>query len=67
MFLPKNMTKEQVEKGIDWIQRSFYSPRSIAKRLLFPRSPYTFHRDGLPSNLFFNYVSRKGIDTVEYY
>lgn len=67
MFLPKNMTKEQVEKGIDWIQRSFYSPRSIVKRLLFPRSPYTFHRDGLPSNLFFNYVSRKGIDTVEYY
>ncbi|MCL5953062.1 MAG: B12-binding domain-containing radical SAM protein [Nitrospirae bacterium] len=67
MFVPKNMTKEQVEKGIDWVQRSFYSPRSIMKRLLYPKSPFTFHRDGLPSNLFFHYVSRKGIDTVEYY
>ena len=67
MFVPKNMTKEQVEKGIDWVQRSFYSPRSIVKRLLYPKSPFTFHRDGLPSNLFFHYVSRKGIDTVEYY
>ncbi len=67
MFVPKNMTKEQVEEGIDWVQRSFYSPRSIMKRLLYPKSPFTFHRDGLPSNLFFHYVSRKGIDTVEYY
>lgn len=67
MFVPKNMTKEQVEKGIDWVQRSFYSPRSIVKRLLYPKSPFIFHRDGLPSNLFFHYVSRKGIDTVEYY
>jgi radical SAM superfamily enzyme YgiQ (UPF0313 family) len=67
MFVPKNMTKDQVEKGIDWVQRSFYSPRSIVKRLLYPKSPFTFHRDGLPSNLFFHYVSRKGIDTVEYY
>jgi len=67
MFSPQNMTKEDVEKGIDWVQRSFYSPRSIMKRLVFPKSPYSFHRDGLLSNLFFNYVSRKGIDTVEYY
>ena len=67
MFVPKNMTKEQVEEGIDWVQRSFYSPRSIMTRLLYPKSPFTFHRDGLPSNLFFHYVSRKGIDTVEYY
>ena len=67
MFRPKNMSKEDLEQGIDWIQRSFYSPRSIMKRLVFPKSPYTFHRDGLLSNLFFNYVSRKGIDTVEYY
>lgn len=67
MFLPKNMTPEEVEKGIDWLQRKFYSLGSIRKRFFFPVSPYAFRRDGIPSNLFFHYVSRKGVDTVEYY
>ncbi len=67
MFLPKNMSPEEVEKGVDWLQRKFYSMGSIGKRFLFPPSPYAFKRDGIPSNLFFHYVSRKGVDTVEYY
>ena len=67
MFMPKNMTPEEVEKGIDWLQRKFYSIGSIGKRFLFPLSPFAFRRDGIPSNLFFHYVSRKGVDTVEYY
>ncbi len=28
---------------------------------------FAFRRDSIPSNLFFNCVSRKGVDTVEYY
>ena len=67
MFVPKNMTPEEVEKGIDWLQRKFYSLGSIRKRFLFPLSPYALRRDGIPSNLFFHYVSKKGVDTVEYY
>ena len=67
MFVPKNMTPEEVEKGIDWLQRKFYSLGSIRKRFLFPMSPYALRRDGIPSNLFFHYVSKKGVDTVEYY
>ena len=67
MFVPKNMTPEEVEKGIDWLERKFYSLGSIRKRFLFPMSPYALRRDGIPSNLFFHYVSKKGVDTVEYY
>ncbi len=33
----------------------------------FPLFHSSFQWDGIPSNLFFNDVSRKGIDTVESY
>ncbi len=65
MFIPKNLTPEQVEQGVWWCTDQFYSARSIAKRLLIPPNRYT--PQGLPSNLFFYWGAKKRIDPVDYY
>jgi len=65
MFVPKNLTPEQVEEGVWWCTDQFYSLRSIAKRLLLPPNRYT--PQGLPSNLFFYWGAKKRTDPVDYY
>ena len=65
MFVPKNLTPEQVEQGVWWCSDQFYSLGSIAKRLLLPPNRYT--GQGLPSNLFFYWGAKKRIDPVDYY
>jgi radical SAM superfamily enzyme YgiQ (UPF0313 family) len=34
VFEPRGMTREDLQAGHDWVTRRFYSPRSIARRLL---------------------------------
>lgn len=65
MFVPRNLTPEQVEQGVWWCTDQFYSVRSIATRLLLPPNRYT--PQGLPSNLFFYWGAKKRIDPVDYY
>jgi radical SAM superfamily enzyme YgiQ (UPF0313 family) len=65
MFVPKNLTPQQVEEGVWWCTDRFYSLRSILKRLLWPPNAYT--GQGIPSNLYFYWGAKRRIDPVDYY
>ncbi len=65
MFIPKNMTPRQVEEGVWRCTKTFYSFRSMFKRLLWPPRKYT--RQGLTENMLFWYGAKKHIDPVDYY
>jgi len=64
-FLPRHLTPEECEEGVWRCFREFYSLSSIARRLLWPPNRYIFQ--GLPSNLFFHWASRRRIDPVDFY
>jgi len=65
LFKPKNMTAEEVEKGVWECFRKFYSLPEIAKRFLLP--PNAYLGQGLPSNLIFWWAVRNWKDPVDYY
>jgi hypothetical protein len=54
VFEPKNMSRQELKKGHDWVLRGFYSVRSISRRLareLLYLSPATIARAAIPLNL----------------
>lgn len=65
MFIPKNMTPQQVEQGVWRCTRSFYSLKSMLQRHLWPPRKYT--RQGLASNMLFWYGAMRHIDPVDYF
>jgi len=65
MFLPENMSPQEVETGLWRTYQSFYSLRSIAKRLLLP--PNRYLAQALPSNLIFLWAVKRRIDPVDFY
>ncbi|MFQ5664838.1 MAG: B12-binding domain-containing radical SAM protein [Candidatus Binatia bacterium] len=65
MFVPKNLTPQQVEEGVWRCTERFYSMRSIVRRLLLPPNAYT--GQGIPSNLYFYWGAKRRIDPVDYY
>ncbi len=65
MFIPKNMTPRQVEEGVWRCTKTFYSAKSMFKRLLMPPNKYTIQ--GLTENALFWYGAKRHIDPVDYY
>ncbi len=65
MFIPKNLTPQQVEEGVWRCTQEFYSLKSIAKRLLMP--PRKFTLQGLTENMLFYWGAKRRIDPVDYY
>jgi radical SAM superfamily enzyme YgiQ (UPF0313 family) len=63
VFEPKNMNRQELKRGHDWVLKNFYSNRSIARRTrneLRYLSPATILRATLPLNL--SYRSRLAAD-----
>jgi len=65
MFIPKNMTPQQVEQGVWRCTKTFYSLKSMLKRHLLPPRKYTMQ--GLASNMLFWYGALRHIDPVDYF
>ena len=67
MFVPKNLSPQQVEEGVWRCTKEFYSFKSMAKRLLLPPGKFTWQ--GLTENMLFWYGREGGaeIDPVDYY
>ncbi len=65
-FIPKNMTRQQVEDGVWSCFRKFYSFPRIIRR--FATAPaFSYVTQGLPSNLIFWWAVRHKKDPVDYY
>jgi radical SAM superfamily enzyme YgiQ (UPF0313 family) len=65
MFVPKQMSPQDVEEGVWRCTRQFYSLKSIFKRLVFP--PHKFIWQGLTENMLFYWGAKRQIDPVDYY
>jgi radical SAM superfamily enzyme YgiQ (UPF0313 family) len=65
MFVPKNLSPQQVEEGVWRCTREFYSFKSMFRRLLMPPGKFTWQ--GLTENMLFWYGAKRQIDPVDYY
>jgi radical SAM superfamily enzyme YgiQ (UPF0313 family) len=65
MFVPKNLSPQQVEEGVWRCTKEFYSFKSMFKRLLMPPGKFTWQ--GLTENMLFWYGAKRQIDPVDYY
>jgi radical SAM superfamily enzyme YgiQ (UPF0313 family) len=65
MFVPKNMSPQEVEEGVWRCTKEFYSLKSMFKRLLMPPGKFTWQ--GLTENMLFYWGAKRQIDPVDYY
>jgi radical SAM superfamily enzyme YgiQ (UPF0313 family) len=65
MFVPKNLSPQQVEEGVWRCTKEFYSFKSMFKRLLMPPGKFTWQ--GLTENMLFWYGAKRQVDPVDYY
>ncbi len=65
MFVPKNLSPQEVEEGVWRCTTEFYSLKSMFKRLLMPPGPFTWQ--GLTENMLFYFGAKRRIDPVDYY
>ncbi len=65
MFVPRNLSPQEVEEGVWRCTTEFYSLKSMFKRLLMPPSKFTWQ--GLTENALFYWGAKQRIDPVEYY
>jgi radical SAM superfamily enzyme YgiQ (UPF0313 family) len=65
MFVPKGMPPRDLEEGVWWIHRRFYSPLSMLRRRIFTPGPGYLER--LLSNLLFSLSSRLRLSPLDFY
>src|SRR5712672_1453517 len=65
MFVPKNLSPQEVEEGVWRCTKEFYSLKSMFRRLLMPPGKFTWQ--GLTENMLFYWGAKRQIDPVDYY